>query len=202
MQRWFRTGRLPSRLPVVVVALVLALAACGSDSPTTPTSGSGTLTVAVKDGPFGDATALLVTFSEVSVHSSGGGWVTLPLAGGAASRTCDVKRLLGAQDVLGVGTLAAGHYTQLRVTVSSARLYFAATTSGPVCAPTLTPLPVSDAGVSVDVPSGTLMLNREFDVPSRGATTILLDIDGDQSVHATGNGKFMMTPVIGVVSVQ
>ena len=59
-----------------------------------------------------------------------------------------------------------------------------------------------EVGISVDVPSGTLKLNREFDVPAGGATTILLDFDGDKSVHQTGNGKYKMTPVIGVVSVQ
>jgi hypothetical protein len=54
----------------------------------------------------------------------------------------------------------------------------------------------------VDVPSGVVRLNREFDLTSTTATTILLDFDGDKSVHMTGNGKYMMTPVIGVVSVQ
>src|SRR5262249_26450761 len=34
-----------------------------------------------------------VTFSEVNVHSSGGGWITVPFAGGASSRTCDLKKL-------------------------------------------------------------------------------------------------------------
>jgi hypothetical protein len=45
-------------------------------------------------------------------------------------------------------------------------------------------------------------LNREFDLTSTTATTILLDFDGDQSVRETGNGRFMMTPVIAIVSVQ
>jgi hypothetical protein len=30
----------------------------------------------------------------------------------------------------------------------------------------------------------------------------LLDFDGDRSVRVTGNGRYMMTPVIAVVSVQ
>jgi hypothetical protein len=29
-----------------------------------------------------------------------------------------------------------------------------------------------------------------------------IDLDGDKSIHQTGNGKHMMKPVIGVVSVQ
>jgi hypothetical protein len=33
-------------------------------------------------------------------------------------------------------------------------------------------------------------------------TTMLLDFNGDQSVRQTGNGQYMMTPVIAVVSVQ
>jgi hypothetical protein len=32
--------------------------------------------------------------------------------------------------------------------------------------------------------------------------TLLIDFDGDRSVVETGNGRFRMTPVIGVVSVQ
>jgi len=35
-----------------------------------------------------------------------------------------------------------------------------------------------------------------------GTLTMLIDFDGDRSVVETGNGRFRMTPVIGVVSVQ
>jgi hypothetical protein len=54
----------------------------------------------------------------------------------------------------------------------------------------------------VEIPSGDIRLNREFDVTMMTATTILLDFDGDQSVTQTGNGQYRMTPVITVVSVQ
>jgi PKD repeat protein len=57
-------------------------------------------------------------------------------------------------------------------------------------------------GASVNIPSGDLRLNRQFDVTSTGTTTILLDFDGDQSVKQTGNGAYTMTPVMSVVSVQ
>ncbi|PYR51863.1 MAG: hypothetical protein DMF89_04455 [Acidobacteria bacterium] len=58
----------------------------------------------------------------------------------------------------------------------------------------------SECGVNIS--SGDLRLNREFDVTSNTTTTMLLDFDGDQSVKTTGNGTYMMTPVISVVSVQ
>jgi hypothetical protein len=157
--------------------------------------------VALKDSPFSDASALLVTFSEVSIHSAGGdSWTTLPFTGGAMARTCDLKKLTTSQDILGTGSLAAGHYTQIRLTVASATLYFGGSSSG-VCGPSVAASGFSKSA-DVNIPSGTIKLNREFDVASGATTTILLDFDGDRSVHELGNGKYQMSPVIAVVSVQ
>ena len=227
MSSWLRHRRLLWALPIVVAAIVATVAACNrspseSGSPTSPSSpanpdnptnptnpgnpvnpgAKGVLAVKVTDSPFGDATALLVTFSEVSAHASGGDWATLPFADGGGTRTCDIKRLVGAQDVLGTGPLAAGHYTQLRLAVSSAAIYFKRATTGPVCAATLALQGGAETGTPVDIPSGVLHLNREFDLPASGATTILLDFDGDKSVLKTGNGAYKMLPVVGIVSVQ
>ena len=183
---------------ILGVAVTLMAVACDS-SPTVP-GNAGTLNLMLKDTPFSDAKALLVTFSTVSAHVSGGDFTTLPFSGSASSRTCDLKKLTTAQDVLGTGPLATGHYTQLRLVVSSASLYFDNASTGTACAATI----AAPAGrlASVTIPSGDLRLNREFDVTSNVVTTILLDFDGDQSVKETGNGNFMMTPVITVVSVQ
>jgi hypothetical protein len=158
------------------------------------------LKILIKDSPFSDAKAVLVTFSEVSAHRSGGGWESLPFADASAARTCDLKRLEEVTDLLGVGALAAGHYTQLRLEVASATLYFANPSVGPACAPLIaTPLGTS---ADVTVPSGTLHLNRQFDIAADTVTNILLDFDGDKSIKQTGNGKYMMQPVIAVVSVS
>jgi hypothetical protein len=190
---------------ISLVAGVAAVAsyACGSN-PTSP-SGTGTLTLMITDSPYSDAKAVLVTFSEVSAHiSSGesGGRTSLKFASDAASRTCDLKKLEQAQDVLGVGALPAGHYTMIRLVVSSAALYFdnALPADAPACAPTVTP--PAGRRATLTIPSGEVKLNREFDVAASGATTMLLDFDGDRSIHETGNGGFRMTPVVGIVSVQ
>jgi hypothetical protein len=173
--------------------------ACGGGS--TSPSGSNTLTVMLKDSPFTDAKALLVTFSIVSAHMSGGNFITVPFSGGATSRTCDLKRLTGAQDLLGTGALTAGHYTQIRLIVSSATIYFDnPSASATPCATTIAA--PSGRTATVTIPSGQIDLNREFDVTSTTTTTITLDFDGDQSVKDTGNGTFLMTPVITIVSVQ
>ena len=116
----------------LAMALVITVSACG-DSATGPT-GSSRLTVMLKDTPFADAKSLLVTFTEVSVHKAEGEWITVPFAGDASSRTCDLKKLTSAQDVLGTGPLTPGRYTMVRLTVSSAALYFENAAAGPACA--------------------------------------------------------------------
>jgi len=186
-------------------ACVAAVAsyACGKGNPASP-SGAGNLRLMITDSPYSDAKSVLVTFSEVSAHvSSGesGGRTNLEFAAGASSRTCDLKKLEQAQDVLGVGTLSAGHYTMIRLVVSRAGLYFdnALPADAPACAATVTP--PAGRSASLVIPSGEVKLNREFEVADGGATTILLDFDGDRSIHEQGNGGFRMTPVIGVVSV-
>jgi hypothetical protein len=186
---------------LLVVAVALTWASCGSSSPSSPSSAGSTLNVMIKDSPYSDAKALLVTFSEVSAHVSGaGGFTVLPFSGGGTSRTCDLKKLTTAQDVLGTGTLAAGHYTQIRLVVTSAVLYFDNPSSGAACAPTIAAPAGKSANVTVN--SGDIKLNREFDVTSSGATTILVDFDGDGSVRQEGNGSYSMSPVIAVVSVS
>lgn len=185
----------------LLVVLTIGGFACGGSS--TAPSTAPALTISLKDSPYSDAKALLVTFSEVSAHASGGDFKTLAFTGGGATRTCDLKRLTTATDVLGTGPLTAGHYTQIRLVVASAALYFDnASASATPCAPSIS----APAGRSatVVVPSGDVRLNREFDMATTGTTTngILLDFDGDQSVRDTGNGTYMMTPVVSIVSVQ
>ncbi len=183
---------------VVAVFVVVVALACGSNP--TGASQSGTLKVMVKDSPFSDARAVLVTFTDVSAHMSGGGWTTLPFTGGATSRTCDLKQLTGAQDVLGTGPLPAGHYTQIRLTVSSAALYFTNAAPAGACAATIAPPAGQNA--ALEISSGQVILNREFDIAAGNTATMVLDFDGEQSIHQTGNGTYRMSPVISIVSVQ
>ena len=195
---------------MVSFACVLALAsfACGSNNPSGPSAGSGTLNMRLTDSPFSDAKAVLVTFSEVQAHREDAEWSTTPFpadASGAAvtERTCDLKKLEGPVDILGGGLLTAGHYTQIRLVVKKATIYFdvAPPATDPACvavAQTLTSTNKAD----VTIPSGEVKLNRGFDLAADGTTTIVLDFDGDKSIHQTGNGAYMMSPVIAIKSVQ
>jgi hypothetical protein len=151
--------------------------------------------VALTESPFSDAKALLVTISEVSAHASGGGWLTVM----QTPRTCDLKRLTGVQDVLGTVQLRAGHYTEIRLTVSSATIYFNDASTGAPCEAIVA---AGAQGSSVTVSSGQQIVNRPFDLAEGATTSVVLDFDGNKSVLQTGNGAYRMTPVISPASGQ
>jgi hypothetical protein len=88
----------------------------------------------------------------------------------------------------------------VRLVVQSATLFFDNASSGSACASSI----VAPAGASaaLEIPSGEVKLNREFDVTSSSTMTMLIDFDGNQSIHLTGSGKYMMSPVISILSVN
>jgi hypothetical protein len=162
----------------------------------------------ITDAPFEDASAVHVTFSEVKAHRADGegGWITVPFGGtpAATTRTCNLKKLDGPQDILGVASLEPGTYTQLRLVVSSATIYFGGGPTGEAaCLTTLAP--PTGTGVTshgMEIPSGEVKLNRPFELMSNSTTTIELDFDGSKSINQTGNGSYKMSPVIGIKTVN
>ena len=188
-------------LPAWALATALALggAAC-SDSPSQPSITGANFNLRMRDTPFTDAKAVLVTFSSVRAHRSDSDWTVVPFINAATTRTCDLKKLETSEDVLGSAGLPTGHYTQVRLVVQSATLFFDNASSGSACATTIT----APAGASapVEIPSGEVKLNRGFDITSNSAMTMLLDFDGNQSIHLTGNGRYMMSPVVTILSVN
>ena len=159
----------------------------GTPGGATSQAGTGSLAVRLTDTPFSDAKAVLVTFSDVSVHRTGGGWETLHFEG-SGSLTCDLKQLENlSQDLLAAAeTLEPGKYTQIRLVVDHASIHFDnAAASGP-CAPAID----EPAGLrgTVTVPSGEVRLNQTFTIDAGQVTTILLDFDGDASIRQTAKG--------------
>jgi hypothetical protein len=185
----------------------------GTTTPTTPTtpttSTTGRFTLGMTDSPFSDADAVLVSFEGVSIHrSEGDGWETLDIGG---TRVCDLKKLQGPTDVLGVAELPAGHYTQIRLTVAKATIYFGSGPStGDACSAVA---PTGGQSYPVDIPSGQVKLNRQFTLDAGSDMTMVLDFDGDKSIQQKGGGNgngngnsnktpsYSMKPVIGIVSV-
>jgi hypothetical protein len=186
----------------------------GSGGGGTVASGSGRLTIELTDTPFADATAVLITFDNISVHRSGGTWEDIDFGNGETERTCDLKKLEGPIDVLGSAMLPAGHYTQIRLNVKSATIHFDnPSASLTACAPSIT-VPGTQF-TTVQVPSGEVKLNREFTLAADAVVNMLLDFDGDQSIRQQGGGRgggagvsapeegrYSLQPVVSILSVS
>jgi hypothetical protein len=184
------------RLSTAIV-LGLGLVACDNDE----TGPSSTVTVRITDSPFSDAQAVLVTFSDLAAQRSGdSGFTDIPFSPESATRTCDLKRLQDVEDVLGAGALPEGHYTRIRVTISSATLYFDAASTGSPCSATIAP--PAGASATIAVPTSEVIINQEFDVSQNDGTAITLDFEGEPSIQQMADGSFTMTPVISVVNVE
>lgn len=189
---------------LAAAGLLLMTVACGGGStPTSPSDpsggGAGSFNVRITDSPYGSAKAVLVTFSDVSVHRDGN-WTKLPFLNGS-TRTCDLKKLQNsAQDLLGGGTIGPGTYTMIRLIVQSARIYFdnSAVSSTP-CAASIDP--PAGASSPLTIPSGEVKLNGSFNLTSTAATTVLLDFDGESSIIQNGS-NYTMQPVVRIVSIQ
>jgi hypothetical protein len=193
------------RLTLVVTGILgvsIATVACGS--PAGP-SRSGDLRVMITDSPYGDASAVHVTFKELQIHPAEGDWMPVDFASATAavSRTCNLKKLEGPFDVLGADALTAGRYTQVRLLVSEATIYFGGTaTAEPACAATLAAPAGFTSSAPLEIPSGEVKLNREFELVADGTTRIDLDFDGDRSITLTGSNRYRMTPVIAIKGVS
>ena len=186
-------------LPIALVVAALPLGACGgqASSPLAPTA-SGMVNVMLKDTPYGDAAALLVTFSDVSFLGDSG-WTPVAFSGGGNARTCDLKRLADIQDILATGDVAAGRYSAVRFTVTGAELFFDEGTSGRPCAASL-PRP-GGASATVAVPVHQATLDVPFEVTAGQVRAVVVDFDAEQSIVLSG-GAYVLIPAVTVVGVQ
>ncbi|MBN1840977.1 MAG: DUF4382 domain-containing protein [Deltaproteobacteria bacterium] len=132
--------------------------------------------------------SVLVTFEEVHVHKAGEGWTTLPLA--QEPYTIDLLKFQQGKttELVPPVSLEPGKYTQIRIVVSSAQL-------------------ITDTKAhSLDVPSGNLKTDTQFDfqVEGGGAVDITLDFDLSRSIVVTGQQPptYKLKPVLHINQTQ
>lgn len=177
----------------LALALVLVLGGCekndlgtATDVAGGPGSGMGTFVVRLTDAP-GEYDAVNIAVDSIRVHyESGdtvGGWYTI-------SRTPAVYNLLayanGRDTIIAGGLVPPGYYTQMRLYIGSGSEVVKNGISSPLV-----------------IPSGSqsgLKLNIQATVVAGVAYELLLDFDAGRSIHVTGNGRYMLKPVIRVVT--
>jgi Domain of unknown function (DUF4382) len=182
---------------LVGLLVTVFVAGCGSDGggSTQP----GTMGVSMTDAPACGFDAVSVTVSKVRIHQSdtanenAAGWADITLNPPKKINLLDLKDAL-VLETLGETSLAAGHYTQLRL----------------VLVPNSQSEPLNNSVVPsttkieepLDTPSAIqtgIKLIHQFDVASGQRVDLLLDFDACKSIVARGNGTYALKPVIKVV---
>lgn len=170
-----------------IIALTVILSGCSKDDSQAPAAGTGQLKMYLTDSPSMVFDEVNIMVDRVEVHQAGadstGGWVTI----NSTPYTYDLLTLTNGQTaILGNATLAAGTYTQIRLIID--------TGSNVV---------VAGVPFNLEIPSGMqtgLKLVHEFTIQANATTELTFDFDAARSVNLTGNGQYMLKPVIRVQS--
>jgi hypothetical protein len=189
---------------VMALLATIFVAGCGSGGDGGGSGGGtaqpGTVSVSMTDAPACGYDQVNVTVSKVRIHQSNTaddntpGWTDITLNPPRKINLLDLNdptQTNGALDSLGETSLAAGHYTQVRlVLVRNENSVVLSTT------------PPNHTEIPLDTPSAVqsgIKLVNEFDVPSGQRVDLLLDFDACKSIVKTGNGTYKLKPVIKVI---
>ncbi len=193
-------------LSLFLVGIALFLAGCsggggGGDSGASPAPATGTLSVNLTDAATTDYKAIYITVAEVAVHrDDGSGWDVVS----SPNRTYNLLDLVnGVRVELGLATLQAGHYTQLRLILADRpddslnilshrhpyANYF---------------IDNADQSHELKIPSGFqtgIKIIRGFDISANQTTELILDFDATKSIVEPGtNNKWILKPTIKMLS--
>jgi hypothetical protein len=159
----------------------LGLASC-KKSDSASSASSTHFTVNLTDGP-GQYDAVILSIKSVVVTTSTGEY-TLPVGGGPI----DILRFrLGKDTLLAAQDIPAGTIQQVRLVLNS---------SG-------NRVVVNGTSYDLNTPSGQtsgVKLNVHDDLTGGIAYTLRLDFDAAESIVTTGNGKYILKPVIRAIA--
>ncbi len=161
----------------------------GGGSSSSGSASTGTIVIGVTDAkpmlPAGTE-EVLITFTEVSVHRPGGGWITLPLA--QTPYTIDLLQFSDGTttDLVPPVQLLSGKYTQIRIGVTDAWIK------------------INGIEYPVEIPSDNLKTDKQFDfeVVGGGAVDLTVDFDLSQSIVVTGSNTYKLKPVLHINETQ
>ena len=121
-------------------------------------------------------TSIMVTVDSVRVHSATEGWVTVS----SEAQTFDLLKLKaeGSQELLADVKLEEGTYQQLRLDISKVVVVDA------------------EGEHEAKLPSGELKIVGDLEVKANSTSTATFDFIADESLHLTGNGEYILAPVV------
>jgi len=142
--------------------------------------GKGIVVLGITDAvaSMGNISSVLITINKAQIHSQTEGWVTL------SSQVQQFDLLLlkqsGKVSMLAQAEVNTGTYDQMFLTVSK--------------------VIIVEGGVQKEakLPSGELKILGDIVVGEDSTATAVFDFIVDESLHKTGNGLFIFTPVVKI----
>lgn len=142
--------------------------------------GKGKVAFVITDAAanMGAVSKVEVTVEEIQVHSASQGWVTVS----SNAKTYDLLELKakGTNSLLVESDLKEDTYNQIRLDVSKVMVTD------------------SDGSHEAKLPSNQIIINQDVEVKENSTTSAKFDFIADESLHVTGNGKYILAPVIQI----
>lgn len=176
------------RLKQVLLASLMttALAACGGGGGgSASVGGSGTFSLSVTDAPVDDATAVVVTFTAVTLKPADGDAITITLDTPQSINLLDYQNGQSVS-LLQDESVTAGDYAWIRLTLDESNTYIRDSTGDHL----------------LTIPSSAqtgLKLNNSFTLSNDEDLAYTIDFNLRKSVHLTGSGSYIMRPTLRIV---
>lgn len=135
----------------------------------------GSTVFTLSDSPqFYNISAIFVTVLNASVRSSSGKWYKIPLQ----EESFNLVQLRNISEILSGVNLSVGSYDEIVLSVSNVTAI------------------VNGTSKPVFLPSGKIMVMGRFNISGNSTNWVNIDFDLSRSLHITGNGTIVMTPVL------
>ena len=165
---------------LLVMCMIMAVLASACAQQVVDDSGTqqGRAVFAMTDAAadMGAVTSVKVTVESIKVHSAAEGWVEVS----SAEKTYDLLQLKAENknELMADVQIDEGTYDQVRLDISS--------------------VVVTDANGTHEakLPSNELKITGKLVVEANSTAAATFDFIADESLHVTGNGKYIMAPVV------
>ncbi len=162
----------------IVLGIILVLGCVQGGTINTTPEGRVVFSITDAAANMGSVSKVEVTIDQVSVQSAAKGWVVIS----NQTKTYDLLELKAGNksEILADANLAAGTYNQFRMRISNVQ--------------------VTDAnGVhTAKLPSNELKIVGSLIINDDSTSVASFDFIADESLHVTGNGTYILAPVIQI----
>ncbi|PZF74908.1 DUF4382 domain-containing protein [Taibaiella soli] len=175
------------KLLLVIPLLIMGLFACKKDSSSSgggySSSTNAKVTMHLTDGPA-TYDAVYLNVQEVQVNVSNGSWISMTPVRPGLYNILNFRN--GLDTMLGWVEIPAGTISQMRLILGDGNYVVVNGVDYPLTTPS-----AQESGLKLNI-NQTLVAGNSYD--------FWIDFDAARSIHQTGNGKYMLKPVMRAYS--